>query len=614
MIRGLFTLVEVMGTVKQSFDLFSPREKRVYALLVSGRIFLNFLDVLGVALVGVLASFLTTGVPSQELSGIFRFEIFSGSTRDLIWQIAVAVAVIFLAKSALSALLLRKTLLFLATIEARVSLNAVTWIHSGGLGRFKSSSRGQVFFAAEESSQQAISGLLSALAIIMSEGTLFFAMFIVFLLVDAPAAIISTIYLATIVVSYQLVVGKRITVLGEIANQSHIRVSNLLNDLNVAFRELTVSRSTHRFLARFAGARLTRSRALASHGFLMAVPRYLIESSLMIGVLGLVGWQVFLGDASEGLVTVAVFLAGGVKLTAAILPVQNAFSNLRFYSIQAEPAQRFARRGLRESPDPDFDPRTEINSPETFSAPEPALSVSMRDVGFTHLDSETPVLESINIEIEPGSFAAIIGPSGAGKSSIVDLMIGLETPSHGKVEIGGISPSERLSLNPGSIGYVSQTPGFVRGTIAENVALGLESHEISVERVRECLRLAQLDTFVNTLENGVATVLRDQASSLSGGQRQRLGLARALYSRPSVLLLDEATSSLDAKTEAGATEAVMGLTPETTLVVIAHRLSTVRNADLIFFVDGGQIVSSGTLEVLRERVPAVRDYIELMAI
>ncbi len=219
----------------------------------------------------------------------------------------------------------------------------------------------------------------------------------------------------------------------------------------------------------------------------------------------------------------------------------------------------------------------------------------------------------MSLTIEPGSFVALVGPSGAGKSTLAEVILGLALPTSGTVRIGGADPLALRAGSPGAVSYVPQRPGMVAGTIAENVALGIETDEIDRDRVHEVLRFAHLEDFVSSLPDGIDTSVGEQTDAFSGGQIQRIGLARALYVQPRLLVLDEATSALDAGTESVISESLQRLRGATTLVVIAHRLSTVQHADVVFVIEEGEIAASGDFPTVRRTVPMVADYVKLMS-
>ena len=188
------------------------------------------------------------------------------------------------------------------------------------------------------------------------------------------------------------------------------------------------------------------------------------------------------------------------------------------------------------------------------------------------------------------------------------------TPDSGDVYIQGVTPRALINDSPGLIAYVPQNPGMVSGTVAENVALGVEAQHIEADRVWDALERASLADFVRGLRSGIDSDLGKHANSLSGGQKQRLGIARALYGNPSLLVLDEATSALDAETEAGIARTIVALRGTVTVLVIAHRLSTIQHADTVHVVEHGSILASGKFTEVRKSVPLVDKYVELMAI
>jgi ATP-binding cassette subfamily C protein len=387
----------------------------------------------------------------------------------------------------------------------------------------------------------------------------------------------------------------------------------VLDDFLGAFREITVFNKQDFFVKKFTEA---RSRVSFSGGmltFLGGMPRYVVETALMLGVVIFVGYQFLTGQLASGLVTVGVFLTGGVRIMAALLPLQNAAAVAKNQVEQSAMAQRLLKEAREFAASREAKSPTYTSTTDTASARVRALSVRLENVTFKYPGSSGPALRNVTLTVESGQHVAIIGPSGAGKTTIVDMLLGLLEPSSGEVEISGIAPSVLTSTAPGLVSYVPQNPGLVTGTIAQNIALGIPREEIDFERVNSAVSAAFLVDFIAGLPEGIHTSVGKQGDALSGGQVQRLGLARALYEQPRLIILDEATSALDATSEAFIAQSLRNLGKDVTVIVIAHRLSTVQHSDVVYVVEDGAITSSGTFSKLRKTVPMVAEYVKLMS-
>ena len=300
-------------------------------------------------------------------------------------------------------------------------------------------------------------------------------------------------------------------------------------------------------------------------------------------------------------------------MMAALLPIQAAIANVKIFGPQADLAQRLlpeARAWKAAELQRQQDQDNVSNKNDDLRG----YSISVRDLSFTHVDASEPALHDISLEISPGAFVAFVGPSGAGKTTLADLVLGINEPDSGAVDISGFQPTRLRELYPGAIAYVPQNPGMVSGTIAENIALGEALDAMDEKRVWDSLEKAELANYVRALPKGIHSDLGAQADALSGGQKQRLGLARALYTNPRLLVLDEATSALDAGTEANIATAIRNLGKSTTVIVIAHRLSTIQHADKVSVIEDGQISAEGTFKEVRKAVPLIEEYVRLMSI
>jgi ABC-type multidrug transport system fused ATPase/permease subunit len=251
----------------------------------------------------------------------------------------------------------------------------------------------------------------------------------------------------------------------------------------------------------------------------------------------------------------------------------------------------------------------ELRGKETFKA-----EAKIENLEFSYANDGNCVLRNVNLNLNEGETIAIVGPSGAGKSTLVDILLGLYSPTSGLIELSGVAPNVAIKTWPGLVAYVPQNVFLITGTISENVALGYSEKEIDRDRVEECIKVAQLNDYVQALPDGLETQVGESALRMSGGQLQRLGIARALYTRPKLLVLDEATSSLDGKTELDVSEAILELRGKITIVLIAHRLSTVLKADRIVYLEDGKILSIGNFEQVKTEIPEFAQQAKLIGL
>jgi ABC-type multidrug transport system fused ATPase/permease subunit len=235
----------------------------------------------------------------------------------------------------------------------------------------------------------------------------------------------------------------------------------------------------------------------------------------------------------------------------------------------------------------------------------------LEDVSFSYRTSTAPVVRHVDLTVEKGSSLALVGSSGAGKSTLVDLILGLQEPTAGRILVDGIPIDDDLPSWQRSIGLVSQDVTLLNGSLLRNIAFGVDEADIDRTRLEEAIHLAQLDTMIADLPEGLDTDVAERGARLSGGQRQRVAIARALYTVPDLLVLDEATSALDNEVEYELTKTIDSLHGSMTIIVIAHRLSTVRNCSYIAYLEEGEVVAMGTFDELRRSNAAFARLVEL---
>lgn len=599
-------------TLKISFGLLTRRQRAGYLLLLFVRIFVNFLDIAGVAMVGLLGAAGASGFLGKGEASFLGLTIDVRSSGTLLTVMAL-VAAFFLLKAVFSVWLIRTTVFFLAGIEIKNATEIAQFLFTGGLAELRQYSRSEVQFAVMGSTNVTFSGVLGNAGLLLTESALLFFMFGLFLVVDPFAAVAITLYFLFIIVVFQILSGQRIKQSGQDFAEGSIDITQVSLDMFDAFKEISVLMKQFFFLGRFTKARRTYAYADARFSFLSSVPRYFVETALALGALAFVAWQLARGEVADGLVTAGVFLAGGVRMMAALLPLQNAVLALKNQTEQAKISQEILGKSRGRMSEISAVLRSSEQSALAASPLHNSVRVVLDSVTFTHPGAARPAIVDVSFSIEPGAYVALVGPSGAGKTTLADLILGLNSPDSGKVEVDGISARQLRESKPGLMAYVPQRPGLISGTLMENIALGHNPSEVDMDRLREVLNKARLSEMMAELPNGVHTRLGKNADSLSGGQIQRLGLARALYTNPKLIVLDEATSALDAQAEADISESIRTLGEGTTVIVIAHRLSTVQRADVVHVIEGGGLLASGKFKDLRKNVPMIKEYVRLMS-
>ena len=602
----------MLETVKTSLALLTRRQRIAYLLLLLTRIFVNFLDIAGVAAVGLLGAAGASGFLGNKEASFFGITI-DIRTPGVLLTVMASVAVFFFLKAILSVVLIRTTSYFLANIEVKNATEIAQFLFTGGLSELRQYSKSEVQFAVTGSTNVTFSGVLGSAGILVTETALLFFMFGLFVFVDPFAAVAITIYFLIVILIFQLLSNQRMGKSGQDFAEGSMDVTQVSLDMFEAFKEISVLMKQYFFLNRFTRARQTYAYGDAEMRFLMAIPRYFVETALAVGALAFVAWQLNRGEVSDGLVTAGVFLAGGVRMMAALLPLQNAVLALKNQVEQAKISQEILRKSRASKEKIAAVLESSKDALEGYKESKTGVRVELKDVTFTHSGSDQPAVRNVSFSIAPGSYVALVGPSGAGKTTLADLILGLNTADSGTVMVDKIPARSLRESRPGLMAYVPQRPGLVSGTLVENIALGLPREAVDLERVHSALTKARLEDFVNDLPDGIDTRLGKNVDSLSGGQVQRLGLARALYTNPKLIVLDEATSALDAEAEASISESIRNIGKDTTVIVIAHRLSTVQRADAVHVVDNGRLVASGTFKELRKSVPMIQEYVRLMS-
>jgi ABC-type multidrug transport system fused ATPase/permease subunit len=319
------------------------------------------------------------------------------------------------------------------------------------------------------------------------------------------------------------------------------------------------------------------------------LPRIGLENLTVVGLALLVSTMVLSGyESSQVLPVIGLFGAAAFRLLPA---VSRTISNLQTIKWNRQIAQELHADLLLR-----FENHNTVSQSTVGFE-----SLEFDKVSFQYVDTRDKSLDTVSIKVSRGEAVGLIGQSGSGKSTLVDVLLGLLKPVSGEVCVNGVSIGSNSGAWRAMVGYVPQTIYLIDDTLRRNIAFGLVENVIDDRAVQRAIEMAQLKDFVDSLPNGLETVVGERGVRLSGGQRQRIGIARALYNNPDVLVLDEATSSLDSETEFGVMKAVQALQGDKTVIIVAHRLSTVGYCDRLYRLDAGRIVDEGTFDEVMNR-------------
>lgn len=320
------------------------------------------------------------------------------------------------------------------------------------------------------------------------------------------------------------------------------------------------------------------------------LPKYLVEAVSMTGILIAIVVKLIFGEADMTyyLPQLTVFAVAAMRLMPSVGRINEHTTNMLY----ALPSVELVYHDLK-----DIEGYLEQKDHEIREDWNLQRGIEVQNVTYYYPDTEEPVISGADFSIEKGKTVAFIGSSGAGKTTMVDIILGLLTPQKGAVMADHINVHEKPKTFHAQVGYIPQVIYLSDDTIRNNIAFGVKEDQIDEKAVLAAMEKAQLTEFIDSLPHGLDTIVGDRGVRLSGGQRQRIGIARALYHDPEILVLDEATSALDNETEAAVMEAIENLQGTKTMIIIAHRLTTIRNVDVIYEVGEGKVVEKSKAEV-----------------
>jgi ABC-type multidrug transport system fused ATPase/permease subunit len=598
--------------IRVFFVLQSRARKRVLWILLI-QVLLGFLDLLGVLAIGILGTLSISGLQSKAPSGqIERILNLTGLSslgfETQVYVLAIGSILLLVGKTLLSIVFTKRLVYFLSSQGAQLSTDLIAKSLSRSILMVQERTIHETLYAVTRGVESLILQVIATSVVLVSDLSLLLIMFTAILLVDPLTALVALLIFLIASLALQKGMLSRSQTLAKEAASKNISSNEKIVEVFSSYRESLVRGRRNYYAREISKIRISIAETVAELSFMPFVSKYVIEATLILGGVLIGGIQFILTDAAGAIGRITIFIVAGSRIAPALLRAQQGMIQIKQGLGLSQPTLELIDQ-LSETPLPDkTDDRVQID----HSGFTP--TVSLTNLRFRYPEGKTDALKDINLSIQAGKSIAIVGPSGAGKTTLVDVLLGVITPDEGVVEISGLQPELCITKWPGAIAYVPQDVLIINGTISENVGIGYPKDAIPKNLVLEALEIAQMGGFVNDLPLGIDTPVGERGTKLSGGQRQRLGIARAIFTRPQLLVLDEATSSLDGETEANISEALHKLKGRTTLILIAHRLSTVMHSDIVVYMDKGEVLHIGSFSEVRKAIPNFDKQAKLMGL
>jgi len=585
--------------IKKVLLLLDKKDRfRLFLVLIVNTI-LAFLDLIGVALIGVVSAILIRGLQAQQAGDqVSRFlellNLDGLPQRTLLILLGSSAIFFFILKTILSVYFLRRVLRYLSIRNAQISSSLVSKMLNRPVDKLFSKSIQHQIYSVTYGAERLIGYVVTSLVVIASDLVLLLVILIGLLLVDPVTSIGTFIVFSVIAFVLYFLLHKRVAMLNSKFASQTIYFNQKVSEGISSFRDLIIRGGREFYVNEIRRSKMQLAGYDAEIKFIPNISKYTIEISVILGIAVIAGIQFYLFDSNRAIAVISVFLAASTRIAPAVIRLQQNIIQVKSGLAGAQPT---------------FDLIEELKGVKELERVETLIStnhadfsprVKLSNLKFAYQEAADETIKDISLEVSEGKFIAFVGPSGGGKSTLIDLILGLLAPTSGSISISGLTPVDAIKKWPGSIGYVPQDVFIENSTVKENICLGFNPESVPDELVWQALQLADLSEFVKGLEGQLSYRISDAGKNLSGGQRQRLGIARALLTKPKIVIFDEATSALDAETENRVSESILKLTGECTVIFIAHRLSVVRSADMIYYIDKGKIVSQGSFEELRK--------------
>jgi ATP-binding cassette, subfamily B, bacterial PglK len=587
----------MISLVKKLFKILTIREKFQLAALLLAIIMTAFMQTLGIA--SVLPFITLIMEPSLIFENHWLFWAYQtfnfSSVNSFIIFVGIAMFVIIVVSNLVSAFTTWLNLRFVWMNNHRLSRRLLEKYLSMPYAFFLNKNSSELSKNVLSDVAQLTSSFLMPLMSIISRGLVTLFILTLLLWLNPLVSLLTILFIGGAYAAIYWRVNRNLKHRGEKSLEANLYRFKVVLEAFGGIKDIKVLNRERHFLDRYSNYSLEYARQNSWNAVIGQLPRFVLEAIAFGGVIVFV--LVLLiqhGDASQVIPLASVFAFAGYRLMFALQEIFSCFTQMQFsraifdriYSDFTSPAERVSQPASQSNLTPEELP---------FSS-----ELSLKNITFSYVNSDQPVLHDINLNIKKNSSVALVGSTGAGKTSLIDIIIGLLFPQQGSLLVDGIAVSgDNLHHWQRKIGYVSQHIYLCDDTVTRNIAFGIPDNLVDRDRLERAAALANIENFIlNELPYGYDTIVGEHGVRLSGGQRQRIGIARAFYNDPEVLVFDEATSALDGVTEDAVLTAMLSTVSSKTLIIIAHRLTTVKNCDQVYIMERGKIIASGTYDSL----------------
>lgn len=584
----------MLKLIKKLFSLLTPSQRRRFYVLQILVVLMAILEIVGVA--SIIPFMTLVGNMDQLQENTFIAQVYRASGIDSESEFVFFLGFLVLVMMFISAMISVYTIWMISMFANKVGTEIADRLYNYYLEQnwlfHASGSSAQLTRKIAVETQRVTGGILTPLMQMNARIILALLMILSIFIYDPKVA---TLIFITFSIAYLIlfkVVRMRIQRNGKTISEVNEKRFRLMNEGFGGIKDILLLGRDEDYIKRFNQTGILLAYSQGANAALGQAPKYFMELVAFGSMILIVLYLITSHNGNLGVILplLSVYALAGLKLLPAFQLIYASIASIKGHSPGFEAIQKDLLESSKKEP-------SSVKIEKSYLSPKE--KISLENILFTYPGIDEPVLNDLSISIPVNSVIGIVGPSGSGKSTLIDILLGLIEPQQGILKIDDKTLNDKnLRSWQNTIGFVSQSIFLSEGTIAENVAFGVSDNEINVGQVEQALKMAHLNEFVDSLENGVNTKVGERGVQLSGGQRQRIGIARALYYEAEVLVFDEATSSLDGITEKMIMKAIHEFSGKKTIIMIAHRLKTVQKCDQIFFIDKGKVIDKGTYQEL----------------